>query len=241
MLEHDHSHAPDAIRDRLAKGPKPNYMREWVYGGIDGIVTTFAIVAGVTGASLSPAIVIILGIANLIGDGFSMAAGAYSSARTDEDIYERLREIENNHIDNNPDGEKEEIRQIYAAKGFQGKDLERVVDVVSQNRNAWIDVMMQEEYGVSQTLKPPYKTGLHTFGAFVLCGAVPLLPYAFALPHAFYLALCLSALTFFGIGSVKSRWSVHTWWRQGMETLIIGIAAAGLAFLIGYFLRGLGL
>lgn len=241
MLEQEHIHTPEAIRARLARGPKAHYLREWVYGGIDGVVTTFAIVAGVTGASLSPAIVVILGIANLIGDGFSMAAGAYSSAKTDVDNYERLRNVEEHHIDKYPEGEREEIRQIYAAKGFKGENLERVVQTIAKNKNVWVDVMMQEEYAVSPYQKTPLATGLHTFGAFVICGIMPLLPFVFALPHAFGLALFLSSLTFFGIGSFKSRWSVHRWWRQGLQTMVIGLIAAGIAFLVGYLLRGLGI
>ena len=179
MKPETHEHTSEAIKARINKGPSISYLREWVYGGIDGVVTTFAIVAGVTGASLSPAIVIVLGLANLIGDGFSMAAGAYSSARTDEDSYEQLRRIENRHIRMNPEGEREEIRQIYSNKGFSGDDLEKLVSVLSQNREAWIDFMMQEEYGASLILKTPLKVGYHTFAAFVLCGAMPLLPFMF--------------------------------------------------------------
>ncbi len=241
MFERNHSHKPEDIRARLSKGPSVSYLKEWVYGGVDGVVTTFAIVAGVTGASLSPAIVVILGIANLIGDGFSMAAGAYTSAQTDVDNYDRLRKEEEDHINTNPEGEKEEIRQIYAAKGFKGKNLENVVDTISKNREIWINTMLHEEYAMSPLQKPPFKTGLHTFISFVVCGSMPLLPFVFGLPHAFELALFLSSLTFFCIGSFKSQWSVHRWWRQGVQTLCIGLIAAGLAFIIGYILRTYGL
>lgn len=241
MRPETHEHTSEAIKARLSQGPAVSYLREWVYGGIDGVVTTFAIVAGVTGASLSPAIVIILGLANLIGDGFSMAAGAYSSARTDEDSYEHLRAIENRHIRKNPEGEREEIRQIYSQKGFSGDDLEKVVDILSRNRKVWIDVMMQEEYGAGPILKTPLRIGYHTFAAFVLCGTMPLLPFVFGFSNPFIAAIFLSAATFFAIGSFKSKWSIKIWWRSGVETLAIGMAAAGIAFLIGYGLKALGL
>lgn len=239
MLEEKHSHKAEDIRMRLEKGPRAHYLREWVYGGIDGVVTTFAIVAGVVGASLSPVIVLILGIANLIGDGFSMAAGAYTGAKTDIDNYSRLRKVEEGHIDQNPEGEREEVRQIYAAKGFEGEDLENIINAFTKNKGAWIDMMMHEEYAIISTPKTPIMAALHTFAAFVACGAAPLLPFALRLPHAFELALMASTLTFFAIGSFKSRWSVHKWWRQGAQTMLIGLAAAGLSFLIGYMLRGL--
>lgn len=235
-----HAHTPEAIRARLARGPKVNYLRDWVYGGIDGVVTTFAIVAGVVGASLSPAIVLILGFANLIGDGFSMAASNYSGTKTEIDNYDRLRKIERRHIDRYRDGEVEEIRQIYKAKGLSGEDLENVVTAVTGNENLWLDVMLFEEYGVTPFQRTAIKAALSTFAAFIICGAMPLLPFMFGFGSAFIYALAFSALTFFAIGSFKSIWSVQSWWRSGLETTLIGLSAAGLAFLIGWLLRGLG-
>ena len=90
----EHRHTPDAIAARLEKGPQANYLRDWVFGGIDGAVTTFAIVAGVAGAALSTNVILILGAANLLADGFSMAAGNYSGVKAERDDYERLREME---------------------------------------------------------------------------------------------------------------------------------------------------
>lgn len=241
MPELEHLHTPDDIKARLAEGYSVNYLREWVYGGIDGVVTTFAIIAGVTGASLSPMIVVILGIANLVGDGFSMAASAYSSEKTNIDNYNRIRKVEEKHIDKDPEGETEEILQIYRAKGFKGDDLEKVVKVITENREIWIETMLTEEYGISPLQKLPLKAGWHTFLSFLVCGAMPLLPFILHIPNAFEWALLLSSLTFFCIGGFKSLWSVHRWWKQGVETTIIGLFAAGLAFLIGHGLRGLSL
>jgi len=239
MLKTDHDHSPEAIAARLSAGPKTHNLREWVYGGIDGVVTTFAIIAGVVGASLSPVIVLILGVANLIGDGFSMAAGAYSATKAEEDNYSRLREIEAGHIKKYPDGEKEEIRQIFAAKGIEGDNLENLVETISGDEKLWIDTMMQEEYGMSAPLHTPMNTAIHTFFAFVVCGVMPLLPFVVKTPHQAVASLVLAALTFFAIGSFKSLWSVKPWWREGLGTMLIGLIAAGLAFAIGYGLRHL--
>lgn len=239
MLQHDHKHTALAIRTRLNQGPRGHYLREWVYGGIDGTVTTFAVVAGVMGAGLSPAIVLILGLANLVGDGFSMAAGAYSAAKTEVDNYKLLRSVEERHIDRFPEGEKEEVRQIYGARGFSGEDLEKVVGVITADRERWIDVMMEGEYGLSSIMPRPRNIAFHTFIAFFLCGAMPLLPFLFSLPQDFKISFVLSAVTFFAIGSLKSFWSVSSWWRHGIETLLIGLCASGLAFVIGHALRGL--
>lgn len=239
MLKADHSHTPESIAVRLQEGPKGNYLKEWVYGGIDGVVTTFAIVAGVVGASLSPMVVIILGLANLIGDGFSMAAGAYSSAKAHKDNYDRLRKIEAGHVEKYPDGEREEVLQIYASKGFEGKDLEHLLEVTTRNKEHWIDFMMAEEYGLSKPIETPLKIALHTFAAFIVCGFAPLIPFLAGLPRSNETALALAALTFFAIGSGKSFWSVKSWWREGLGTMFIGLTAAGIAFFIGYSLRHL--
>ena len=100
----EHGHHPGEIAERLEKGPRASYLRDWVYGGIDGTVTTFAIMAGVVGADLSAGVVIVLGIANLLADGFSMAAANYSSTKTEIEEYEQIRRMEERHVDLAPEG-----------------------------------------------------------------------------------------------------------------------------------------
>jgi hypothetical protein len=114
----EHGHSIEEIRKRLDLSPKQSYLRDWVYGGIDGAITTFAVAAGVAGASLSPRVVLILGFANLLADGFSMAVANYSGTQTEREQYERLIAIEHKHIAAIPDGEREEIRQSLRRKAF---------------------------------------------------------------------------------------------------------------------------
>lgn len=236
----EHKHTAEAIRARLAKGAKPSYLRDWVYGGIDGAVTTFAIVAGVVGASLSANIVIILGLANLLADGISMAAGNYSATKTEVDDLERLRAMEKRHIAADPEGEREEIRQILALKGLEGDTLEAAVSAITSDRDRWITMMLAEEHGQSTTIRDPKKAALSTFAAFVICGSVPLAPYILlSADAAMPVALVMTSIVFFAIGSMKSRWSLARWWTSGLETAVIGLGAALVAFIIGYLLRGL--
>jgi len=117
----EHSHDRVAIAARLARGQKPSYVRDFVYGGIDGAITTFAIVAGVVGAALSSKVILILGLANLLADGFSMAASNYSGMKTVTDDIDRITEIEKTHIRVDPEGEKEEVRQLLAKKGLEDR------------------------------------------------------------------------------------------------------------------------
>ena len=235
----EHEHSAQAIARRLAGAPSLSYLRDWVYGGIDGAVTTFAVVAGVVGAELSNRVVLILGVANLVADGFSMAASNYSGTKTEHEEHAHLRAIEERHIDVVPDGEREEIRQIFQGKGFRGPDLERAVDVITADRERWVDTMLAEEYGLPKAVRSPLKAAASTFASFVLCGAVPLLPFLLAAPAAFQLSIVMTALVFFLIGSTKSHWSPKSWWRSGSETLVIGLGAAALAFLVGHALKSL--
>ncbi|HKK30052.1 MAG TPA: VIT1/CCC1 transporter family protein [Alphaproteobacteria bacterium] len=235
----EHSHSPRAIHDRIHGRKKNSYLGDWILGGIDGAVTTFAIVAGVVGAALEANIIIILGLANLLADGFSMAASNYSAVKSDVDDIERLWAMEEHHIREVPEGEREEIRQILMAKGLSGGALEQAVDAITANERTWIETMLVDEFGVLPETRNPLKAGFATFSAFVVCGAVPLLPFVFAIADPFRWAVVATGVVFFIIGAAKSLWALTPWYRSGLETLAIGLAAAGVAYGVGYWLEGL--
>jgi vacuolar iron transporter family protein len=235
----EHIHTPEAIRERLEQGPQQSYLRDWIYGGIDGAVTTFAIVAGVVGAQLPTRVIIILGVANLVADGFSMAASNLSATRAEVQQLEHFRAIEYRHIELDPAGEGGEIRQIFANKGFEGEDLATVVDVVTADDDRWVDTMLSEEYGLPLEIRSPWFAAMMTFFAFLVCGAVPLLSYLFGVPNPFVWSAVLTGVTFFAVGSIKARWSVRSWWLSGLETFAIGSVAASAAWGIGYLLSGI--
>ncbi|HMK78933.1 MAG TPA: VIT1/CCC1 transporter family protein [Xanthobacteraceae bacterium] len=232
-LELDHTR--EAIRLRFARGHRVNYLRDFIYGAIDGAVTTFAIVAGVAGARLPAVVVLLLGSANLVADGFAMAASNYSGTKAERDDYKRVLDLEHRHIELVPDGEREEIRQIFAAKGFIGGDLERIVDLISGDPMLWAKTMAVEEYGLAPTQRSPALAALGTFVAFMLCGIVPLVSYLAA--GGFATCVAATSATFFCVGAIKSRWSPSPWWQSGLETLLVGMSAAAIAFAIGYGLR----
>lgn len=234
-MEHEHSSA--AIEERLAAGPHHNYLRDWIYGGVDGSVTTFAIVTGVVGANLSPWIILVMGFANLFADGFSMAASNFLGTKSEQEDLKRLEAIENRHIDLAPEGEREEVRQIFQNKGFGGEDLDRVVELVTSDRKRWVRTMLTEEYGLPQEVRSPWRAALSTFSAFLLCGLVPLLPFLLNMTNPVVVSVVFTGSVFFIIGSIRSRWSTASWWYSGLSTLLVGAAAAGLAYLIGMLLR----
>lgn len=235
----EHEHSPDAIRRRLDSGPKHNYLRDWIYGGIDGAVTTLAVVTGVAGAQLSSWIILALGFANLFADGFSMASSNYLGTKSEQDDWRRLQDIENRHIDLAPDGEREEVRQIFARKGFEGEELNRIVQLITADRERWVQTMLMDEYGLPQAIRSPWIAALCTFTAFLICGLAPLVPYLFDTQHTLRVSVVLTGIVFFVIGSVKSRWSTSSWWRSGFTTSAVGAIAASLAYLTGLVIKQL--
>lgn len=230
-LEHGHSQAE--IEARIGAPNGRGYLRDTVYGAIDGAVTTFAIVAGVAGAGLSPAVIIALGIANVLADGLSMAAGNYSGTKAELDDIRRLRKIEARHIDTEPEGERLELREILRQKGLSGDVLEAATDQIAANRRASIQLMLVDEYGMAPVEPHPFRAALATFAAFLAAGMIPLLPFLLGLADAFRLSAIMTGIVFFAIGAAKSIWSLSAWWRSGAETLIIGGVAAGVAYFVG--------
>ncbi|KTD24987.1 integral membrane protein [Legionella lansingensis] len=237
MSDLEHGHSKKEIIERFAKAPAQSYLRDWIYGGIDGAVTTFAIVSGVVGGQLSSLVILILGFANLLADGFSMAASNYLGTKSEQEQYQRYKAIEEKHIERKPEGEKKEIRQIFQNKGLTGEALEIVVDEITANRALWISTMLQEEYGLPISIRSPYKSALYTFLAFLCFGFIPLLPYVFNFTDTFYWSCFFTGMTFFIIGSIKSQWSPKSWFGSGLETLIVGLITAVLAYVIGLLLH----
>ncbi len=236
-------HTDEAIADRIASAGNHSYVGDFILGAVDGTVTTFAIVASAAGAGLSSGIAIVLGLANVLADGFSMAAGNYLSARSTEQIVERARRIEHMHIDRIPAGEREEIRQIFAAKGFEGELLDEIVNVITQDKQQWVDTMVTEEWGLPQQAPSATRAAVSTMVAFMVAGMVPLAPLLLGIgrPTADTFQSCavLTGITFFVIGVARGRFVDGHPWRCGFETLLIGGLAATVAYVVGVMLRTL--
>lgn len=235
----EHSHAPDAIAARMEADRRPHYVPDWIYGGIDGAITTFAIVAGSVGADLSSRVILILGASNILADGFSMAAANFTGTKADNDNADRLRRMEERHINIEPEGEREEIRQIFAAKGFDGRVLESIVEIITGNKRLWVETMLTEEHGIGTARRDPWLAAALTFTGFLICGLIPLIPFIFGVDGAAAVAVALTACAFAGIGIAKSRWSLQRWWVSGIETLGVGVIAALIAYAIGDLLARL--
>jgi vacuolar iron transporter family protein len=222
-------------------------IESFVYGATDGAVTTFAIVAGVIGASLSPTIIMILGMANLIADGFSMAVGNYLSVKTHNESIAKARKKEEWEIDNLIEEEKQEIRDIYQAKGFKAELLDEVVRIITARRKVWVDTMMREELGLIEQKISPVENAFNTFIGFTSIGVIPLVPFLFVYfygsldspSNAFFYSVLATASAFFLIGVIRGKVVQKSLIRSGFNTLIIGGAAAAASFAVGNLLSTL--
>jgi len=240
LLKLQADHHPEKIRERLLARPEYSYLGDAVLGAIDGCVTTFAVIAGAVGAGFSSSVAIILGFANLVADGFSMAVSNYHNTKSQRELVEKARQRELRHIETVPEGEREEIRQIYIHKGFEGDVLEKIVEVITQDRDLWVETMIKDELGLQIDGPRPLLAALATLVAFLLIGAIPLLP--FVLPginssQTFIASVIVTGLVFFMIGMVKGHVIRISRLRSGLETLLTGGGAAGLSYAVGYWLR----
>ena len=220
------------------------HFDDFIYGSIDGAVTTFAIVAGVVGASLPTTIILILGLANLFADGFSMAVANYQASKSRNEFVKMKRREEEWQIDNLEDQEKEEIREIYRQKGFKDELLEEIVRIITSRRKVWVDTMMKEELGLIEDEKNPIHSSLSTFVGFNLIGLIPLIPFiGFIIigvepnSEAFLYSTISVVVAFFVVGMIKGKIVKKSKIFSGINTVIIGGVAAIVAYMVGYGLN----
>lgn len=238
--------SPAQRAPELHSGPTGTLIGPIVYGGLDGIVTTFAVVSGVAGADLGSGVILILGLANLFADGVSMAVGSYLSSKSEHEYYLRERRTERWEIEQFPEAERAELIGLYRERGYPDADAHGLTEIQTRRPESWINAMMAEEHGLLDVEVNPLHRGLATFGAFVVAGSVPLLAFLFGLLFpfvadiAFPLSAILSALALFGLGAAKVFVTERQLVRSGLEMLLVGGLAAGVAYLVGFFLQGLG-
>ncbi len=239
---HTDKHLEISLRE---DGSRSQHLADAVLGATDGIVTTFAVVAGAAGATLSPGVVLIMGFANLLADGFSMGAANYLGARSQQEYWAEERRRELWEVENLPYAERDEIRRLYQRKGFGGETLEQIVATITSDKQRWVDEMMSEELGIQEERIAPWTSGVITFMAFALAGFLPLLSYVLAFisssltPGAFPFSIGITALALFGVGVARRFMTRRSWWKTGFQMLAVGGLAALSAFVVGYILRGI--
>lgn len=241
--KHDH-----AMENHMHGG---DYIKSAVYGGLDGIITTFATVTSVAGSGLPHSVILIIGLAHLVADGLSMGLGDMLSSQAEVELvqHERAREVW--EFENYPEGEMEEMIELYEKKGIATDDAKLVVHTLAKYKEAFIDIMMVEELNLMPVddEDSPLKGGIITFLSFMLFGVIPLLSYLVNLipglrmnPSTTFNASCvLTVITLFLLGAVKGSFVGQKWWQSGLSMAINGSIAAFFGWLIGYLLQLTGI
>ncbi len=216
--------------------PKGKLIREVIYGATDGLVTSLGFVIGVFGALHDSRIILITGIAGATAGSLSMGFSAYISSKSQMEFFLAEIERERREMKEMPDKEREEIRKIYRAKGFQGEELEMVVRRITSKPSVWLRVMMEEELGLLvESFETPWVIGGVTALSYAAAAFLPILPYAGPSPQAaFPWSVGISIVALFILGAGKTYWTRLSAWRSGLEIVGIGIISALVGYGIGH-------
>lgn len=222
---------------KLGRG---RYIGDLVYGANDGIITTFAVISGAMGGNLSGIVIIILGLANLIGDGISMGLSNFLSLRSENDFQKKQRVVEEWETVEFPKKERGEVEVVLKGWGISGETLEKATEAIISNKKCWVDFMMKEELGIMEdSVKFPWKHGAITTFAFMIAGALPLIPYVFSVPAdlRFPISIGATALSLFSVGMARTFVTDAARFRSGAEMLAVGGIAALASYLVGRSVR----
>ena len=238
------------LKEEHHQSPFAEYFKEVIYGGVDGIVTTFAVVAGFSGAALSNetttqlsfVVVLLFGLANLFADAASMGLGNFLSVRSEQDLYKAARAKEVYEVQHNPEMEYEETITLMMQKGFSEEDSRTLADIYQKNEEYWVDFMMSHELEMPDPRDDnPVFTGLATFVSFLVFGVIPLLPFIFytsATPEsAFQISIFGTFTALVALGLLKWRIVGSDLWKSLFEVVVVGGVAAVLAFIVGSFFK----
>ena len=234
-------------REAHALGRTQEYLKQIIYGGNDGIVTTFAIVAGFAGAAadgvaqIGGLAVLVFGLANLFADAVSMGLGEFLSLRSQHDLYRARRDSELREIKSNPQHEQMELFEILRQRGLPAGEADTTAAILARHPEMMADLMMTYEFGMQDPdEESPALNGFFTFGSFVLFGSVPLVPYFLYDPtdRTFALSLAATFLALVTLGLLRWNATGEKLVRTVGETVLVGTVCAAVAFLVGWIVGG---
>jgi predicted membrane protein (TIGR00267 family) len=214
-------------------------LSDIILGGQDGLVNVLGVILGVAAATNDAYIVFVAGLAATFAESVSMGAVAFTSTLADADFYESEREREYRHVQDVPRLERQEIRDIYEAKGFEGELLERIVDTITANEDVWVAVMMAEEHRLSPTnRKQAFRSAVIVGLAAIVGSLIPLLPFILLpVSTGIWTSILISAIVLFVVGVYKARVTVGHPGKSGLEMAIIGTLSALVGYAVGALLR----
>ena len=217
------------------------FIRHFIFGAEDGLISTLGFLSGIVGANLSKSVITIAGLAEVFAAALSMAIGTYLSSKSQIELYKRNIAQEKEEIKKTPNLERKEIESIYRKKGFKGKELEKIVNKVCSNKELMLKEMLTSELGIMPSkFENPLQSSAVMFFTFFTLALIPLFPYLlFPISVALKVSIFLTLLTLFFVGALKTTLTKRSWFTSGLEMLLLGALATIITFYIGEFISSL--
>jgi len=217
-------------------------IREVVFGMEDGMVSTFGAVTGIAATTSSPYTVILAGSILIAVESLSMAVGSYLSSKSEKEIDERKLEEENIELHEYPHEEKEELEEMFIADGWPSKLATEMAEVASKNKKLFLKEMAYRELKVfPENQGSPLKNGIAMGISYIIGGLIPMLPYFFfPIPTAIPVSALVTLTGLFFLGVATTHFSKRSWWKAGMEMLLLATAAGGIGYVVGKLVEKFG-
>ncbi len=202
----------------------------------DGLISTLGFIAGMSGAVDQKKLILIAASAEILAGTMSMSVGAYISIKSQREFFEAEIERERSEVENEPEIEREELREIYQKKGFNKKETEMIVSKLTSSKELWVNTMMEEELHLfPDRFDKPHKAAYFIGIAFIAGSLIPALPVIFVHnDHYLFVSIAVSIIGLFGLGAGKSSITTKSWIKSGTEMALFGIGASAFCYLIGY-------
>jgi VIT1/CCC1 family predicted Fe2+/Mn2+ transporter len=231
----------DEILHHMHKDPhrRGSSLSDFILGAQDGLVNVLGVILGIAAATNDARLVLIAGLATTFAESISMGAVAFTTTLADADHYQSELEREYRHIQDAPNLETQEIREIYETKGFKGNLLDRIVQTVTANKDVWVAVMMAEEHQLAPVDRGHAIRAALVVGISAVLGSlVPLIPFAFLpVSTSMWSSVLVTALVLFAIGAYKARVTIGRPMRSGLEMAMIGTVSALAGYFVGILLK----
>jgi predicted membrane protein (TIGR00267 family) len=236
---HTHQHDDIRFHGKIDPHKGASALSDIILGGQDGLVNVLGVILGVAAATSDVQVVLVAGLAATFAESISMGAVAYTSTLADADFYESERAREYRHIKEVPMLERDEIRKIYAQKGFSGELLERIIDTITANQDIWVAVMMAEEHQLTPIDRTTALRAAIVVGVAAVVGSlIPLMPFMFLpIQASIWASIIVTALVLFGVGAYKARITIGHPWKSGIEMALIGTISALVGYVVGALLK----
>ena len=215
-------------------GSVSGYLRCVVYGFNDGLTANFGLVAGVIGASVSPAVVMITGIAGAIADALSMGASGYLAAKSEAEVYAHQVEMERHELELMPDIEEEELALIYEAKGLPIDTAREIARLIMKEPARALEAKVREELNLKAADLAPIADGWVTGSATAVGAFIPIVPFLILpMESATWVSFIASMSAHFAVGAARSLFTGRGIWVSGRDMFVVGVGVAAIGYVIG--------